>query len=192
MGRSGAQDRRSVTSIISAGGKLTAGRSSKKTQIDAACLWHRADVCGGIAATAVDCHPETLRELGRWRPRPESNRGARICSPLRNHSATRPSPAGAGEALPIASGCAPRNTCFASSDLKLSFPLEMAKQERWLAKQIRACYMPTFLIYARPYSLIAQLVEQSTVNRSVAGSSPAQGATPKICTIRRSERRFCN
>ena len=27
-----------------------------------------------------------------WRPRPESNRGARICSPLRNHSATRPHP----------------------------------------------------------------------------------------------------
>ena len=26
----------------------------------------------------------------KWRPRPESNRGARICSPLRNHSATRP------------------------------------------------------------------------------------------------------
>ena len=25
-----------------------------------------------------------------WRPRPESNRGARICSPLRNHSATWP------------------------------------------------------------------------------------------------------
>lgn len=25
-----------------------------------------------------------------WRPRPESNRGTRICSPLRNHSATRP------------------------------------------------------------------------------------------------------
>ena len=25
-----------------------------------------------------------------WRPEPESNRGARICSPLRNHSATRP------------------------------------------------------------------------------------------------------
>src|SRR5918998_4306107 len=29
---------------------------------------------------------------GMWRPRPESNRGARICSPLRHHSATRPSP----------------------------------------------------------------------------------------------------
>lgn len=28
--------------------------------------------------------------LENWRPRPESNRGARICSPLRNHSATRP------------------------------------------------------------------------------------------------------
>ena len=26
----------------------------------------------------------------KWRPRPESNRGARICSPLRSHSATRP------------------------------------------------------------------------------------------------------
>ncbi len=25
-----------------------------------------------------------------WRPRPESNRDTRICSPLRNHSATRP------------------------------------------------------------------------------------------------------
>ena len=27
---------------------------------------------------------------GDWRPRPESNRCARICSPLRNHSATWP------------------------------------------------------------------------------------------------------
>ena len=29
-----------------------------------------------------------------WRPRPESNRGARICSPLRSHSATRPCQSG--------------------------------------------------------------------------------------------------
>ena len=29
---------------------------------------------------------------------------------------------------------------------------------------------------AKVYSLIAQLVEQTTVNRPVAGSSPAQGA----------------
>ena len=28
--------------------------------------------------------------IERWRPRPESNRGARICSPLRHHSATWP------------------------------------------------------------------------------------------------------
>ena len=28
--------------------------------------------------------------MKNWRPRPESNRGARICSPLRSHSATRP------------------------------------------------------------------------------------------------------
>ena len=40
--------------------------------------------------------PNTGRQLHPmgcvWRPRPESNRGARICSPLRSHSATRPSP----------------------------------------------------------------------------------------------------
>jgi hypothetical protein len=27
---------------------------------------------------------------GKWRPEPESNRRARICSPLRNHSAIGP------------------------------------------------------------------------------------------------------
>ena len=52
---------------------------------------------------------------------------------------------------------------------------------------------PNCLAICRPTSLtrslIAQLVEQSTVNRSVAGSSPAQGAThfqnsPKISAIR--------
>ena len=34
-----------------------------------------------------------------WRPRPESNRDRRICSPLRNHSATRPLPRRAGPSL---------------------------------------------------------------------------------------------
>ena len=37
---------------------------------------------------------------GFWRPRPESNRGARICSPLRNHSAMTPCLVG-GPACPI-------------------------------------------------------------------------------------------
>src|SRR3546814_1225724 len=32
-----------------------------------------------------------IDETGKWRPRPESNRGARICSPQRNNSAKRPS-----------------------------------------------------------------------------------------------------
>ena len=31
-----------------------------------------------------------MRSVKCWRPRPESNRGARICSPLRHHSATWP------------------------------------------------------------------------------------------------------
>ncbi len=35
------------------------------------------------------------------------------------------------------------------------------------------------LLLRQPYSLIAQLVEHSTVNRIVAGSSPARGASLK-------------
>src|SRR5262245_19303395 len=31
-----------------------------------------------------------------WRPRPESNRGKRICSPVHHHSATRPFEGGGG------------------------------------------------------------------------------------------------
>ena len=41
----------------------------------------------------INATPQTheMPELTKiWRPRPESNRGTRICSPLRNHSATRP------------------------------------------------------------------------------------------------------
>jgi hypothetical protein len=41
--------------------------------------------------SAASRSPAEKEEKGNeWRPRPESNRGARICSPLRNHSATRP------------------------------------------------------------------------------------------------------
>src|SRR5262245_48725396 len=36
------------------------------------------------------CKPEPTIRAKYWRPRPESNRGARICSPLRHHSATWP------------------------------------------------------------------------------------------------------
>ena len=35
------------------------------------------------------CQPKRRRREG-WRPRPELNRGTRICSPLRHHSATWP------------------------------------------------------------------------------------------------------
>ena len=42
---------------------------------------------------------------GIWRPRPESNRHSRICSPLHNHSATRPlSDKGAAGAAPSQGG----------------------------------------------------------------------------------------
>lgn len=37
-------------------------------------------------------NPSCRLNGGIWRPRPESNRRTRICSPLHNHSATRPLP----------------------------------------------------------------------------------------------------
>lgn len=124
----------------------------------------------------------------RWRPRPESNRGARICSPLRNHSATRPRSA----AAPLQIGCgagdgfAPRLVPIAKDAAIL--------QGRTIRKSILNFVQPKFrlglckvrssLLYGPPSlrqrSLIAQPVEQSTVNRSVAGSSPAQGANSRI------------
>src|SRR2546430_15613492 len=58
-----------------------------------------------------------------------------------------------------------------------------AREERDLpfAKAARDCYMR---VAETRDSLIAQLVEQSTVNRSVAGSSPAQGAKSSSASIR--------
>ena len=44
---------------------------------------------------------EAKRLEGEWRPEPESNRRARICSPLRNHSAIGPR----SRAFPRASAC---------------------------------------------------------------------------------------
>ena len=35
-------------------------------------------------------HCHILSDWNNWRPRPESNRGKRICSPVHHHSATRP------------------------------------------------------------------------------------------------------
>jgi hypothetical protein len=38
----------------------------------------------------AECSAIELRRTTAWRPRPESNRRTRICSPLHDHSATRP------------------------------------------------------------------------------------------------------
>ena len=52
--------------------------------------------CLAVKGPSIPAHGGGLNRIqkdeqtGVWRPRPESNRGARICSPLRNHSATRP------------------------------------------------------------------------------------------------------
>jgi hypothetical protein len=67
------------------------------------CRWSGAGAglswCAGNDGTARESSAKAPHQEARqkrmmrgneWRPRPESNRGARICSPLRNHSATRP------------------------------------------------------------------------------------------------------
>ena len=44
--------------------------------------------CSRLLCQAVSVHANCQEKV--WRPRPDSNRGTRICSPLRNHSATGP------------------------------------------------------------------------------------------------------
>jgi hypothetical protein len=46
--------------------------------------------CGGPGLYSSDSIAETKDVSEGWRPEPESNRRARICSPLRNHSAIGP------------------------------------------------------------------------------------------------------
>ncbi len=55
-----------------------------------------------------------LLECG-WRPEPESNRRARICSPLRNHSAIGPREAHVGGFAAAVKGDGPRATAMAIS-----------------------------------------------------------------------------
>ena len=45
-----------------------------------------------ITELAVRAKMKNRQTLKVWRPRPESNRGTRLCRPLRHHSATWPSP----------------------------------------------------------------------------------------------------
>jgi hypothetical protein len=97
--------------------RLTVERSTAELPRNKPVLTHRAYNKAAIALQSMNAgrkpglgadaagksRPPALRP-GEWRPRPESNRRARICSPLRNHSATWPSedaaPACAGRALP--------------------------------------------------------------------------------------------
>ena len=64
-----------------------------------------------------------LKTLGMWRPEPESNRRARICSPLRNHSAIGPGNGGAF-VVSFASGSTPNASSvhLSMNDSWRSFP----------------------------------------------------------------------
>ena len=50
-----------------------------------------APAVSAVSALSVCGFPKSADFTGsEWRPRPESNRGTRICSRMRNHSATWP------------------------------------------------------------------------------------------------------
>src|SRR5262245_59662617 len=54
-----------------------------------------SDFCVQPVEQSAACPSHPRKRAGRsWRPRPELNRGTRICSPLRHHSATWPSGSG--------------------------------------------------------------------------------------------------
>ena len=75
-------------------------RRHVQTQIAILGVWrtgHKrcAPICApavpAVSALSVCSFPKSADFTGReWRPRPESNRGTRICSPMRHHSATWP------------------------------------------------------------------------------------------------------
>ena len=141
-----------------------------------------------------------------WRPRRESNPRTRICSPLRSHSATRPrhratrleSAHAPADPLHIATRRAIRKNPLARTRrqslgirAQMRPSLAMDSMRRTAATPAPGHFFAgtTHPIYAnrarlvisracKAWSLIAQLVERSTVNRMVAGSSPAQGAKP--------------
>src|SRR3954468_19756516 len=56
-----------------------------------------------------------------WRPEPESNRRARICSPLRNHSAIGPEELGGALVASFALGSSPCLALLATSTVPLRF-----------------------------------------------------------------------
>ncbi len=56
------------------------------------CAGNGANWWSGGAGEKKTTRGDDRATAGHWRPGPESNRCRRLCRPLRNHSATRPSP----------------------------------------------------------------------------------------------------
>jgi hypothetical protein len=134
---------------------------------------------------------------GEWRPRPESNWDTRICSPLRNHSATRP--IGAVAAITGCDRIAILNTAF--SEKKFTYiafvrqkyaqgdatqcPPGRGSPPAFLAKMQSSeknfaffdCIAGAGLSIRRASFPDSSAVEHSTVNRMVVGSNPTRGAT---------------
>lgn len=155
--------------------------------------WRKASAETGLPASLARPSHDRRHCPGSWRPRRESNPRTRICSPLRNHSATRPSGRAApkrcaaiaterskpqgmscriGDAPGDRAACHSR-ACARGSELHgISHPSGFipALSARGLASTPRR-------LYARiPLIPDSSAVEQPAVNRLVAGSNPAPGA----------------
>jgi hypothetical protein len=120
-----------------------------------------------------------LKSGGIWRPRPESNRGRRICSPLRDHSATRP----------CRSIEARRAVAYSKRDAPPARNGSQKPSTNGILPCTRArlalCKGGASLLYAADTTVPdSSAVEQSTVNRLVAGSNPAQGAKTLLAAVR--------
>ncbi len=93
--------------------------------------------------------------------------------------AVRPSPGGSRARALAKTGKVPRSAASAwQADMMRRLPAEASAKAGGsrFAKALSLCYTP-FARDAACHSPVAQLVEQATVNRFVAGSSPARGAT---------------
>ena len=139
-----------------------------------------------------------------WRPRPELNRGKRFCRPLRNHSATWPSGAmGSGSRRIRQCPTHPRHQrpgarlrrAFAQTRgtrqarTAVFFPPTSCGAAGQRGQNVRGRNEPGLFMLSMPDRLCymrsdasrlfpgSSAVEQPAVNRLVAGSNPARGAT---------------
>src|SRR4051794_25825011 len=104
--------------------------------------------------------------LKGWRPEPESNRRARICSPLRNHSAIGPEELGGALVASFALGSSPCLALLATSTGHLRFSVQAPRPLVFLSTAVGArgrCR------YERPSTGHTDTPRQALISRCISG-----------------------